>query len=173
MCQPTPQACVTDTETIYYDHSRPPEIPLTIIQQICIDHLVVMPRRKSPVVWSLSVKPQIASPKDDPLSTFLTACETGNETVALRLAGGCADDSLTVGLNKAMKNNRLELARNLINAGAQWNTETVHLASASFDAVRLLVETGFDVNTGLGEGTVLLLYVSTSFTGDYHLTQNL
>jgi hypothetical protein len=44
----------------------------------------------------------------------------------------------------------------LLHVGANWDAHTITHAYISFDAVRLLVECGYDVNTGLIGGGALL-----------------
>ncbi|KAF2735294.1 ankyrin, partial [Polyplosphaeria fusca] len=78
---------------------------------------------------------------------FLNACESNDAALALQLAPDRDAGALTFGLNRALGGSHLDLARQLLGAGAKWDPETVHLASKSLDAVKLLVESGFDVNT--------------------------
>jgi hypothetical protein len=87
---------------------------------------------------------------------FLKACENNDPTVALQLAPGRELELLTFGLNRAIERKHFDLASQLLKAGAKWDTRTVHLASTSHEAVVWLVESGYDVNTSIAYGTVLL-----------------
>lgn len=64
--------------------------------------------------------------------------------------------AVTFRLNSAVQQGHLELARQLLDAGAKWDANTIIYAASSFDAVKLLVECGYDVNTGLIGGGALL-----------------
>jgi len=63
---------------------------------------------------------------------------------------------MTFELNRAIQGGHIDLARQLLDSGAKWDADTIMNASGSFDAVKLLVEAGFDVNTGLIGGGALL-----------------
>jgi hypothetical protein len=63
---------------------------------------------------------------------------------------------MTFELNRTIKDGNLDIARQLLDSGAKWDANTIIYASSSFDAVKLLVEAGFDVNTGLIGGGALL-----------------
>jgi hypothetical protein len=98
-------------------------------------------------------------PRDasDPLiGTFLAACGNNDAALALQLAPDRDASVLTFGLNKAVGEGHLDLARQLLGAGAKRDTRTVHLAAKSLNAVKFLVESGFDVNTGLAGAATLL-----------------
>ena len=65
-------------------------------------------------------------------------------------------DPNTSALTKAVQEGRLELARQMVNAGAKWDAFTIQRAASSLDAVRVLVECGYDLNTSLiGSGALL------------------
>jgi hypothetical protein len=99
---------------------------------------------------------QVQNPTDAFLSEFLHACESNDATSALQLAANCDAGTLTYGLNRAVKGNHLDLVRNLLEVGAKWDAETIYLASRSLESVQWLVKSGFDVNTSLVRGGVLL-----------------
>ncbi|KAF2277837.1 ankyrin [Westerdykella ornata] len=99
---------------------------------------------------------QIQNRTDALLATFLNACGNNDAALALQLAPNRDAGALTFGLNRAIGGSHLDLARQLLGAGAKWDAQTVRLASRSLDAVKLLVECGFDVNTGLVAGGTLL-----------------
>jgi len=98
-----------------------------------------------------------ADPANDPeFPAFLRACETNDAVVALKLASGRKPEPLTYGLNRAIECNHLDLAGQLHTAGAKWDTRTVHCASHSHEGVKWLLEWGYDVNTSIAYGAVLL-----------------
>ncbi|CAO2658406.1 Nn.00g061290.m01.CDS01 [Neocucurbitaria sp. VM-36] len=99
---------------------------------------------------------EVRNPTDASLAPFLHACESDDATSALQLAPDRDVGALTFGLNRAVERGHLDLARKLLEMGAKWDTRTIHLASGSLEAVKLLVESGFDVNTGLIRGGTLL-----------------
>ena len=101
----------------------------------------------------------IQNPRDPSLAAYTNACASNNIPSALSLASTLDPGAVTSGLNMAVQKGYLDLARQLLIAGAKWDTFTIQYASSSFDAVRLLVECGYDVNTGLFGGGSLLLYV--------------
>ncbi|KAH8726150.1 ankyrin repeat-containing domain protein [Phaeosphaeriaceae sp. PMI808] len=102
---------------------------------------------------------QIQDPTDPFLEEFLNACKSNDAAVAIQLAPDRDAGALTFGFNEAVGENHLSLARQLLQGGAKWDSHTVHFASKSLDAVKMLVESGFDVNTGLIRGGVLLCLV--------------
>lgn len=99
---------------------------------------------------------QVQNRTDVFLAAFLHACESNDAASALQLAPDRDAGALTFGLNRAVKGSHLDLARQLLEVGAKWDAETVNLECRSLEAVKLLVESGFDVNTGLVRGGVLL-----------------
>jgi hypothetical protein len=94
--------------------------------------------------------------KDPNLPVYLSACASNNVPSALSLASILDTGAVTFGLNIAVQQDHIELARKLLNAGAKWDAFTIEYAASSFDAVKLLVECGYDVNTGLIDGRALL-----------------
>jgi len=100
---------------------------------------------------------KLGDQSNDPCcAIFLQACESNNAAVALMLASGREPEPLTYGLNKAIECNHLDLATQLHTAGTRWDTRTVHCASDSHEGVKWLLELGYDVNTSIAYGTVLL-----------------
>ena len=99
---------------------------------------------------------QVENTTDPSLVPFLNACKSNDAALALQLAPDRDAGLLTFGLNNAFRGNHLDLARQLLGVGAKWDSETVKCASGSLDAVKLLVESGYDVNTTLIGGGVLL-----------------
>lgn len=99
---------------------------------------------------------QITNHTDASLLPFLHACKHNDAALALQLAPGLESGALTFGLNRALDGGHLDLARQLLAAGAKWDFNTVSHSSDSLDVVKLLVDFGFDVNTGLVAGGVLL-----------------
>jgi hypothetical protein len=97
--------------------------------------------------------------KDLSLAVYANACASNNVPSALSLLPTLDTSAVTFGLNIAVQQGHLELARQLLNAGAKWDAHTIREAASSFDAVKLLVECGYDVNTGLVGGGALLPYV--------------
>jgi hypothetical protein len=94
--------------------------------------------------------------KDPTLSVYASACASNNIPSALSLASVLDTGAVTFGLNIAVQQGHIELARQLLNAGAKWDAFTIEYAASSFDAVKLLVNCGYDVNTGLIGGSALL-----------------
>ena len=89
-------------------------------------------------------------------SEFSKACQFNDVSLALQLASEQDTAALTCGLNDAIDWRRYDLARQLLLSGAHWDTSTVRYASKSFDAIKLLIDFGFNVNTCvLGGGTLL------------------
>ncbi|KAF1830508.1 ankyrin [Decorospora gaudefroyi] len=103
----------------------------------------------------------IQNNSDPLLSDFLKACTNNDAALALQLAPEREPALLTFGLNDALRGRHFDLATQLVKAGARWDTFTVQSASRSPDGVRWLVESGYDVNTSLVGGTVLLPMVVT------------
>ncbi|KAH7083451.1 ankyrin repeat-containing domain protein [Paraphoma chrysanthemicola] len=99
---------------------------------------------------------KIGNPGDEHLAAFLDACKNNDIALAERLASRRDAGTLTFGLNEALKGNHLDLASRMLSKGATWDAFTIKYASASFEAVKLLVESGYDVNTGMPAGAVLL-----------------
>lgn len=98
----------------------------------------------------------IQTPPDESVQSFLDACESNNIDVAIQLASDLDAAALTVGLNKSIRADHLTLASQLLGVGAEWDSHTVRHASLSLKAVKWLVESGYNVNTGLVGGHVLL-----------------
>jgi hypothetical protein len=101
----------------------------------------------------------LQNPRDPFLAAYANACASDNIPYALSLASTLDPGAVTSGLNTAVQKGYLELARQLLTAGAKWDAFTIKYASSSFDAVKLLVECGYDVNTRLIGGGALLPYV--------------
>lgn len=99
---------------------------------------------------------QVQNTTTEKLRPFLEACDSNDAAFALQLVPNRDAGALSFGLNRALGGGHLDLARQLLRVGAKWDTQTVILASKSLDAVKLLREFGFDVNSGLVEGSVLL-----------------
>jgi hypothetical protein len=99
---------------------------------------------------------QVQNGQDPHLTVFLNACENNNAAVAPQLAPDRDAGLLTFGLNRAVRGHHLTLADELLKAGAKWNSFIVTHASSSPEAVKWLVESGYDVNTSLVRGSVLL-----------------
>src|SRR5689334_19200166 len=99
---------------------------------------------------------KIGNPGDGHLAAFLDACKNNDIALAERLAPRRDAGTLTFGLNEALKGNHLDPASRMLSKGATWDAFTIKYASASFEAVKLLVESGYDVNTGMPAGAVLL-----------------
>lgn len=99
---------------------------------------------------------QVHDQTDTLLRPFLNACEHNDAILALQLAPNRDAGALTVGLNNAVRKSHLELARKLLGMGAKIDAMTVHEASRSLEAIKLLIEFGFDVNTSLIRGGTLL-----------------
>jgi hypothetical protein len=78
--------------------------------------------------------------RDPTLSVYTSACASNNMPSALSLSSTLDTGAVTFGLNVAVQQGHLELARQLLNAGAKWDAHTINYASSSFDAVRVLVE---------------------------------
>lgn len=89
-------------------------------------------------------------------SEYLSACNDNDAVIALQLAPDQEPATLTCGLNHAVRWLHLELARQLLRNGVQWDTQTVIYASKSLNAIKLLFDFGFNVNTGLLGGGNLL-----------------
>jgi hypothetical protein len=100
---------------------------------------------------------QVQNNQDLYLVAFLAACENNDAAVALQLAPDRDAGLLTFGLNRALRGHHLTLADELWKAGAKWDMFSVNYASSSHDGVKWLVESGYDVNTSLVAGSVLLL----------------
>ncbi|KAF2820610.1 ankyrin [Ophiobolus disseminans] len=96
------------------------------------------------------------SGKDATFAAYADACASNNITSAPSLSPGLKNSDVTFGLNIAVQQGHLELVRQLLNAGAKWDANTIIYAARSFDAVKLLVGCGYDVNTGLIGGGALL-----------------
>jgi ankyrin repeat protein len=94
--------------------------------------------------------------RDPTLSVYANACASNNVPLALSLLSTLETGAVTFGLNVAIPQGHIELARQLLNAGARWDAHTIRYASSSMKAVKLLVECGYDVNTGLVGGCALL-----------------
>jgi hypothetical protein len=101
----------------------------------------------------------IQNRRDPNLAAYVNACASNNISSALSLVATLDARAVTSGLNMAVLKGDLELARQLLTAGAKWDAFTINYASSSFDAVKLLVKCGYDVNTGLIGGGALLVYV--------------
>lgn len=99
---------------------------------------------------------QILNPQDASLRPFLDACESNDVALALQLVAGRDRGLVTTGLNRAVGAGHLGLARQLLELGAKWDAQTVAHASKSLDALRLLVDFGFNVNDPGPWGYVLL-----------------
>jgi hypothetical protein len=99
---------------------------------------------------------QVQNGQNPHLTLFLNACENNDTAVALQLSPDRDAGLLTFGLNRALRGHHLTLADELLKAGAKWDSFTVTYASSSPEAVKLLVESGYDVNTSLVRGSVLL-----------------
>lgn len=99
---------------------------------------------------------QIQNRTDAFLAKFMRACESNDVASALKLAPDRDAGALTFGVNRAVKGRHLDLARQLLEMGAKWDATTVSFAAGSLEAVKWLVESGFDVNTSLGGGGTLL-----------------
>ncbi|KAH7083461.1 ankyrin repeat-containing domain protein, partial [Paraphoma chrysanthemicola] len=80
------------------------------------------------------------------LVPFLDACAANDRAAALQWAPIVQEDDLTWGLNLAVKNSSI----------SKFDALTVINASRSFECVKWLVEAGYDVNTSILEGVVLL-----------------
>jgi hypothetical protein len=99
---------------------------------------------------------QIQNKNDPYAQTFLSACMKNDTATVLQLATDRDAGLLTFGLNHAVHAGNLDLATQLLAAGATWDAFTVDHASASLAGVKWLVENGYDVNTSLmGGGTLL------------------
>ena len=94
--------------------------------------------------------------KDPTLAVYANACANNNVTSALSFLAQLDSGAVTFGLNVAVQQGHLQLAKQLLDADAKWDAFTIEHASSSFDAVRLLVQCGYDVNTGLIGGGALL-----------------
>lgn len=92
------------------------------------------------------------------IETFYAACRNNDAAVALQLAPGRDVRILTFGLSKALGEGHLDLARQLREAGAKWDTSTVFVAAKSLGTVKFLVESGFDINAALVGGGNILRY---------------
>ena len=90
------------------------------------------------------------------LEPFLNACTNNSAARVLQLAPNCEAGLLTCGLNRAIDGGHIDLPHHLLGVGSTWDAETVNIASRSLEAVKLLVESGFDVNTGLIGGNMFL-----------------
>jgi hypothetical protein len=102
------------------------------------------------------VHPKNSLENDPDCPAFMKACEENDLAVALQLAPGRELELLIFGFNRAIEHNHFDLASHLLKAGATWDTRTVHLVSHSHEAVKWLVESGYDVNTSIASGAVLL-----------------
>ncbi|KAF2108166.1 ankyrin repeat-containing domain protein [Lophiotrema nucula] len=106
---------------------------------------------------------RIQNPQQPTLSLFLTACRDNDITTSLSQALDQEPGALTYGLNDAFRRSHLGLARQLLDNGAQYDTKTVLIASNSLDAIIMLVERGFNVNTALWHGgTVISMAVKNN-----------
>ena len=95
--------------------------------------------------------------EDDPhLDTFLNACESNDITLVQQLAPNRDVGLLSFGLRRALECGHHDLARQLLERDAKWDATAVDCASKSLDTLQMLSESGFDVNTSLGWGSVLL-----------------
>ncbi|KAF1945069.1 hypothetical protein EJ02DRAFT_509769 [Clathrospora elynae] len=90
------------------------------------------------------------------ITPYLDVFGSNDAASALQLAPSRDAGLLTFGLNRTVKEGHLDLARQLLEADAKWDAMTVQRACMSLEAVEMLVEFGFDVNTGLIRGAVLL-----------------
>lgn len=101
---------------------------------------------------------------------FLKACADNDLATSTHLAPINDTEALSVDLNIAIEGGHVELARQLISQGAKWDSRTIHLASESFQAVEMLLQCGFDANTRLIGGGVLLPLVFPSSNPEVLLT---
>jgi hypothetical protein len=104
---------------------------------------------------SLTFTP-VQSLTDPSTVAFLEACKRNDADLALQLAPSQTSGALTFGLNRAVGGGHLDLARKLLTSGTKWDSEIVNLASSSLDAVKFLVDSGFDIHTSLIRGGTLL-----------------
>jgi hypothetical protein len=96
---------------------------------------------------------------DPYIPAFMKACVSNEITVALDLAPGREANSLTFGLNHALRKGHIELASRLLELGAKLDFNTIRNATESFEGIKLVCEAGYDVNTPLLGGGTLLGYV--------------
>jgi hypothetical protein len=99
---------------------------------------------------------RVLNPADTHLGEFLIACRDNDAALALQLAPERDTGALTFGLYHAVDGGHLDLADSLLQMGAKWDARTTHVASKSLDRVKWLVQSGYDVNTGMLNGAVLL-----------------
>lgn len=97
--------------------------------------------------------------KDPKLARHARACASNDISSALSSSTHLDASGVTFRLNVTIQQHHLELARRLLDLGAKWDAHTIRDASGSFGAVKLLVECGYNVNTGLVGGGTLLLYI--------------
>ncbi|KAH7114996.1 ankyrin repeat-containing domain protein [Dendryphion nanum] len=88
--------------------------------------------------------------------SFNDACNKNNPVLALQLAPEQHPNALTKGLNYTIMRGHLELATKLLQIGAKWDSRTVELAVPTLNSVKWLVDSGFDINTGMMGGSVIL-----------------
>jgi hypothetical protein len=98
----------------------------------------------------------VLNPEDTHLGEFLIACRDNDAALALQLARERDAGALTFGLDHAVDEGHLDLADKLLQMGVKWDARTVYVASKSSDRVKWLVQSGYDVNTGMFNGGVLL-----------------
>ncbi|KAF1999813.1 ankyrin [Amniculicola lignicola CBS 123094] len=92
---------------------------------------------------------------------FLEACRNNESAVALQLANDQEPAVLTWGLSHSIKAQHLDMARQLLLNGVSWDYHTLSYASRDLDAIKLLVDFGFNVNsTLLGGGNLLRIAVA-------------
>jgi hypothetical protein len=99
---------------------------------------------------------RVQDPEHENFVDFMHACGDNDVVLALQLTIEQEPAAMTAGLNHSIHLRYLELARQLVLRGAQWDSRTVTYASSSLDAIQLLVDSGLDVNSTLrGAGTLL------------------